>query len=114
MYAPTIRASCDFTTRGTGLFACYVAGHTHADSIVYSNKYPKQKAVVCVTSNLSSMASINIPRMLGTKSEDALTALSIDTTHKTINIVRVGAAYTTRLQDKTVCVVPYDVDSALS
>ena len=49
----------------------------------------------------------DLPRTKGTKSEDAITVVSFDTTAKKVNLVRVGSNITTNMVNRTMISLPY-------
>lgn len=100
----------DFSTRGAGLFACHVVGHGHRDVIAHSATYTDQKAIgLCATANDNYQnGSADLPRVMGEKSEDAITLLSIIPSYKRINLVRIGSNVSTLMVDRTMISISYD------
>lgn len=108
-FLPTLTANCDFSARGEGIFACYLVGHNHSDMIMECAKYEEQKIVSLVSSSGTSrcVERADLPRINGTKTEDALTVFSVDTQHRLIKLVRVGSNITNELVDRTFTAISY-------
>jgi hypothetical protein len=101
-YLPEISVDADFTERGEGIFVCYLAGHLHSDTVAYSEKYNNQNIVY-----LASMANdlwqnfcSDLPRAIGTKAEDLLTSVSIDTECREVRLVRIGSDMTMDMRER--------------
>lgn len=75
---------------GGGDFACFIAGHTHWDMLCINPDYPNQ-ICICVTCAITTGRDNDQIREGGTKSQDAGNVVTIDTTTKTIKLIRVGA-----------------------
>ena len=105
----TLTVDCNFTARGTGDFVCYLVGHDHTDKIMKCAKYEDQIIVSLVTSASSDyhVEHSDLPRIKGTKTEDALTVFSVDPDHRLIKLVRVGSNITNELVDRTFIAIPY-------
>ena len=93
-------SSADFSARTNSLFACYICGHTHRQSIGKNTAYTDQVVYINDTSclyagNNSSTMWPSYWSLLARnpkgKTQDVLTVLCIDTANKMINLVRVGA-----------------------
>lgn len=99
----------DFTSRGSGKFACYVVGHVHKDIVAKSTTYPDQIAIgfeaTCYSEWINSDG--DLPRVTNEKSQDAITVLSINTSAKLIKLARVGSNKTVRMVDRTMIAIPY-------
>ena len=108
--AGSLSVSCDFTARGAGKFACYLLGHTHSDSIGYSNKYHDQKVIRFCSSAQDTWqnATSDLARANGTKAQDAITVCSVDTIKECVNLVRVGSNITMDMRDRTMISIPYN------
>ena len=107
--APDIRVKCDFSKRGEGVFAAYLMGHEHEDLIMRSKKYPDQLIIAfpsTAADNWQNYCS-NLPRAVGTKAEDCLTVLSLDTERRRISLVRVGSNITMELTERTYTSLSY-------
>lgn len=107
---PTLSAICDFTSRGASVFACYVAGHQHTDLILKCKKYQDQNIVTLTTASCASahFQDSDLPRNVDSKSEDALTVVSVDTDAKQVRLVRVGSNMTCDMSDRTYTVIDYE------
>ena len=117
-YAPTeledvlpkqIIVNCDFTARGKGDFVGYFVGHTHHDIVARCEDYPDQK-VVCFASTACDTwqnYDSDLPRAEGTKAEDLITVVSVDTKQRQIRLVRIGSNCTYDLEDRIKTVIPY-------
>lgn len=88
---PTVNVSADFTSRGTGVFIGVLSGHMHRDIIGKFDNYQTQWACVFSLANQPRGSEDDLPRIAGEKSEDLLTVVSVDTTHRKLYLVRVGA-----------------------
>ena len=88
--------SANFTSRGAGKFICYLVGHSHTDVVVYSANYPNQMAIGFCATALDNWQNgdCDLPRVAGTKTEDAITVVSFDTSNKNVNLVRIGSNIT--------------------
>ena len=106
---PTLTVECDFTARGKGEFVCYLVGHDHTDKIMRCAKYEDQLIVSLVTSACSDyhVEHSDLPRVKGTKTEDALTVFCVDTEHRLIKLVRIGSNVTNELEDRTFIAISY-------
>ena len=106
---PTLKLNADFRARGKGDFACYIGGHTHEDLILHSKKYPEQKAILFPSSSADYWQNYcsDLPRAEGTKSEDCLTVLSLETNKREIRLVRVGSNFTMDMKERTYFVINY-------
>lgn len=106
---PPLTVDCDFTSRGTGNFVCYLVGHDHTDKIMRCAKF-KDQLIVSLVSSATTQQHVkagDLPRIKGTKSEDALTVFSIDTDHRFIKLVRVGSNVTCEMSDRTFTSISY-------
>ena len=106
---PILRINCDFSKRGKGNFICYLCGHLHCDVIAVDEKYENQH-IVCLAPaamDFSRNCHSDLPRAEGTKSEDLLTTVSVDTKTREIRLVRIGSNYTTGLKERSCFVKRY-------
>lgn len=101
-YLTPIVANFNFSGRGTGIFVGYFHGHYHRDAIVRLKNYPNQHAVriACTSADSVRVRREDLNRTQGTKSEDAFNIVSVDTSDRTVYIVRVGANTTKFLEDR--------------
>lgn len=72
-----------------GEFVCWLAGHVHDDYLAVLEADERQMLVLCATAN--SYRNKRAIRMIGTKAQDSFNCISIDTIHKQIYMVKVGA-----------------------
>lgn len=100
---PTLTVDADFTARGTGVFVTYLTGHVHRDHRGTASPYTNQTILTfpCSGSDTWSNADSDLPRLEGTKAEDCLTVLAVDTKHRRVNMVRIGANITNTMVDRT-------------
>lgn len=106
---PTHNVDVDFTARGEGDFICYLIGHTHKDLICKSSIYENQIMLgFCPTTiDKANNQWIDLPRVEGARSEDAITAVTVDTTARKIRLVRFGSDITFDLIKRDVTTVDY-------
>lgn len=89
-----------------GDFACYIAGHTHWDMLCINPDYPDQ-ICINVTCAVTTGRDNDQIREIGTKTQDAANIVTIDTTNKTIKLIRVGADKDNYLRDRDVLTISY-------
>lgn len=106
---PPLQLDCDFSVRGKGNFICYLCGHLHCDVIAVDEKYVDQNIVCLASSAMDLWQNFNcdLPRAEGTKAEDLLTTVSVDTKVRQIRLVRIGSNYTMELRERTCFVLHY-------
>lgn len=97
-----ITINADFTQRGAGIFATYLIGHNHHDGIDIVTAYPNQHISMFTTSSADGYQAQNtdLPRVIGTKTEDALSTIAIDTENRTVRLVRIGSTFTTAMTER--------------
>lgn len=97
-----------FSSRGAGVFGCYIVGHVHKDTMAHSTVYEAQKIVsLCATSNEPDQnRDADLPRGKG-KTMDAITTVSVDTGKRLIKLVRVGSNVTTGMVERKCIAIPY-------
>ena len=66
----------------------------------------KRIAILVTADNWQNYCS-DLPRAKGTKAEDCLTVLSLDTENRRINLVRIGSNVTVNLDERTYTALPY-------
>lgn len=103
----SVTATADFTNRGTGEFVCYIGGHWHNYIISHDYAHPDQKMITVNNAGCVARES-DMPRLVGTKSEDAFAILSVDRVNKCINIVTVGARMSNRLVERQTLRIEYE------
>lgn len=100
---------------GGGMFACYIAGHYHYDSIVTPLTYPDQYCICIDALNpTQSNAYSDIQRTNNTKSQDLANLITIDTSAKAIKITRVGADKDHYLRSRKHITIKYDTSRIIS
>ena len=106
---PDITVNADFTKRGKGLFACYLMGHIHEDVILKCDKYSDQTVIAHPSSSADTWQNYcsDLPRAEGTKAEDCLTVLSLETEKREIRLVRVGSNFTMDMKKRVYFVINY-------
>lgn len=106
---PTVTVDADFSARGEGCFACYLIGHHHCDFVGWNDKYRDQRIVSLAAAafDLYQNEWTDLPRTEGTKAEDLLTTLSLDTEKREIRLVRIGSNFTVELKERTYYVTKY-------
>lgn len=106
---PTIKVDCDFSTRGEGVFVCYLIGHHHRDVLAKCEKYPNQKVITfaAAANDLWQNYFSDLPRAAGTKAEDVLTVFSLHTEKRQIRLVRIGSNFTMDMRERTYKLIEY-------
>lgn len=106
---PTHNVNVDFTSRGQGNFICYLVGHSHTDRICSSTLYENQIIVgfCATTADFANNYCSDLPRVRGTRSEDAITAVTVDTTERKIRLVRFGSDITFDLIKRDITTIDY-------
>ena len=104
-----ITVEADFTKRGKGIFACYLMGHIHEDIILKCDKYPDQTVIAHPSSSADTWQNYcsDLARAEGTKAEDCLTVLSLDTQKREIRLVRIGSNFTMEMKERRYFVIYY-------
>lgn len=75
-----------------GEFICHIAGHSHIDRFLRSKAYPSQYCVVLdALSRYYGNQYSDTQRTDNTKSQDLANVLVLDTSSKTVKIIRIGA-----------------------
>jgi len=100
-YTVTINTNFSSPTNATPKFIGYFCGHSHVDIVGFITDptasipvlSPKQPLVMVTTANYSVSHSLSddLPRVYGTKSQDAFNICSVDTTNERLYVVRVGS-----------------------
>ena len=87
-----------------GNFICWLCGHMHRDAVAKSVTYPNQLMVAVPATKIAESGNDD-KRIAGTKSQDCFNVVSINPTHKTITIIRIGSDLDSLLRHKgTLCV----------
>ena len=96
--ASAINAVDSFITAG-GKFICWIAGHTHSDSLVVTkNTTHKQLCFITSTANGSPLDSIACGG-IESKQYDLFNLISVDTTNKLFKCMRIGLNNNKALQE---------------
>lgn len=105
----TIQVNADFTSRGEGVFAGYLMGHWHKDVVAKMTAYPNQNVIRLASTSLNAWQneSSDLPRVEGIKSEDCVTALTVDTITRKIKLVRIGSNITFDMVRRDMIAIPY-------
>ena len=86
----------DFIDAG-GIFVCYICGHTHMDffGVATNADWSNQLAISIASASYVSGSGVygESNRDVGTKGQDCFNIIGIDTTSKTIKLMRVGMEY---------------------
>ena len=115
-YAPNVSGisdslvvDCDFTSRGMGKFAGDIVGHSHKDVVAKCRTYDDQIAIGFEATSYVYYQNAfgDLPRVMGEKSQDAITVVSVDPDAKLIKLVRVGSNRTVRMVDRTMLAIEY-------
>lgn len=105
-----IVVSADFTSRGAGEFISWICGHLHMSIMASIYGYTDQKCYLVDCSGLGASTQGDTPRRAGTRSEDAICALAVDRTAKTVKLFRVGAHFTMDGKDRLYGQYSYDAE----
>lgn len=105
----SVTVDADFSSRGTGVFICYLTGHMHIDFVGHITRYPSQTILAFSATNTGTYQNgdDDIPRADYTKAEDCITSFAVDTTAKNIYIVRIGASVSKYFDVREPSVIPY-------
>ena len=108
-HLPVLAVNCDFSSRGKGEFVSFIVGHYHSDIVGSSKKYPYQNVIAFPATALDNWQNYcsDLPREIGTKSEDAITVMSIDTDGRQVRLVRVGSDFTMDMTERKYTVIKY-------
>ena len=90
---PSVNVSADFTSRGDGAFAGYILGHMHRDLVGHVEGYDEQKLYGFSATAVGNWQNgdDDLPRVVGHRSNDAITAVCIDTVARKVYLVRIGS-----------------------
>ena len=92
-YNETIRyqAAVDKFKKSGGNFVMYLAGHLHRNELCYNKDYPNQLFFCIDTSSVEQCeANSYVMRTKGRKAQDLADAVVVDTSTKTVKMIRVG------------------------
>ena len=93
---PTITVSADFTSRGAGKFTTYLLGHAHRDYNGFLTSWTNQNIIAfpSMSNDRYQNDGSDLPRVIGTKTEDAITVVSVDVANNKVKMTRVGSNIT--------------------
>lgn len=87
-----------------GTFVCYLCGHLHDDYFGLGSDADTNNQLVigvgCASGQTSATASGTMSRIAGQRSQDCFNVVGVDTTSKTIKIMRIGANYDRYMRKK--------------
>ena len=95
-----LSVSADFTSRGAGEFITYLGGHWHMNVLGHPTPYTDQMDCHVPACGLSAATQGDMPRRIGTVSEDSFCVLGVDRDSKTVKIFQIGAHYTKDAVDR--------------
>lgn len=105
----------DSFVQSGGKFVCHIAGHVHRDMIVRSISYPDQ---ICIAIDAASIAQSNnysdTERTIGTRSEDMINMIAIDTSSECIKVMRIGANMDHYLRPKNCITINYNTGNIIT
>lgn len=106
---PTLTVNADFSTRGAGVFAGYLRGHTHRDYIAKMTNFPTQN-IYCFSAtchdNYQNFSS-DLPRLNDDKTEDCITVVVVDKVSRKVKLVRIGSSVTFDMVRRDMIAIPY-------
>ncbi|MBQ7256497.1 MAG: metallophosphoesterase [Abditibacteriota bacterium] len=104
----------EFKAEG-GKFVLWLCGHTHWEQFAYPKAFPTQLHYsIDATNRFQSMMYGNMTRKDGTRSQDLANALIVDTTTKTLKIIRIGANVNSYLVQRNGITLNYETYEILS
>ena len=93
------QAAVDEYMKAGGEFACWLGGHDHCDYLCYNTNYPEQLDICIAATNRRQNEQYSaMMRVEGLKSQDVANCLIVDTSVKTLKIIRLGADSDSRLR----------------
>ena len=102
-----ISVDCDFTNRGNGIFAAYLMGHSHYDTIAH-DAYGNLGVQLDCTANDNWQTHVSdLPRTRDGKQQDCITVVGIDTKRRLIKLVRIGSDITMTMVKRDIIAIPY-------
>lgn len=106
-YMPTLTVDADFSERGAGIFACYLCGHAHYDTVAHDQNGQLCVQLDCAANDNWQTASSDLPRVSGTKTEDCITVVGIDTGRRLVKLVRIGSNVTMSMTKRDMIALSY-------
>ena len=91
--------SVDSFIQAGGDFACWIGGHTHFDLVGTLESYPDQLCILIENAGCWSYYDTD-HRITGTLSQDCFNVMSIDSTLKRVNVMRIGSNFASAMQHK--------------
>ncbi|MBP5718717.1 MAG: metallophosphoesterase [Abditibacteriota bacterium] len=109
------QAAVDEFMKSGGKFVMWLAGHTHWEELCYNKDYPKQLFFCIDSANwFQSNAYSFFDRRKGTKFRDLADAVVVDTSTKTVKMIRVGANLTSDLVPRNGITINYETGEIIS
>ena len=102
---PKAVAAVDAFQKAGGEFVCWLGGHTHTDFCGVVNG--KRQLFINVGTAKNFELWCDSRRVTGEKSQDLFNVVSIDTYHKNIRVVRIGAEWNRYLQHRVAMCLDY-------
>lgn len=91
----------------TGNFVCYLCGHIHQDCMGLGQGNASDQlliSIACASSGQSATVYGELNRVAGNKTQDCFNLVGVDTTTKTLKLVRIGAQYDRHMKKRdTLC-----------
>lgn len=106
-YLPTISVNADFTSRGNGIFACYIVGHHHADVVAKDANNQKIFEFDCTSVSAWVNFRSDLPRVANTDSQDLTTLIGVNTDKRVVKLVRIGSRNTTDMTTRDMLLYKY-------
>lgn len=119
----TYTVNVDFSEKNDSEFICYISGHMHRDAVYYiTGVTNKQLMLDEVCTNSWSHRNANgttgssypyytemtdLPRVIGTPTENSINMYAIDRGRKTVRIVRIGSDMPYDLEKRDCMTIPY-------
>lgn len=97
----------DFRNVLSSEFICYLHGHHHADIVGTINAYPTQHSIGVTAGSYSNSDWDDLPRIPGTRTEDAFNVISVDRTEKKIYLARIGSNMSNSFVDRRKTTLTY-------
>lgn len=91
--------SVDAFIQAGGDFACWIGGHTHFDMVGTLHSYSDQLCILIENASCWSYYDTD-HRITGTLSQDCFNVMSIDSTLKRVNVMRIGSNFASAMQHK--------------
>ena len=103
-YLPTLNVNVDFTSRGIGIFTCYIVGHHHGDVVAVDANGQKIMQLDTTSTAAVQRFRSDLPIVANTQSSECITLIGINTDDRLIKFVRIGSRVTTNMRKReTLC-----------